>query len=715
MPPRSQPASQKKPVKAKPVVAKLTVVASGPPSSDSQKRFNPLTAYSFKGASAQLSQSSQPPPTKKRKGKEKAVEVPTDRGLVDEFILDDRLWVDVYEPKTEAELAVHVRKVEDVRRWFLEAFDGGPSGKLRRYRRILALTGPSGSGKTAAVRLLAREMGFEVLEWKSATGEASSSTWDSSFDFNGDYESAFSKFETFLNRAMSCRSVFDVPAAATPSMSSTSTQRKSNTPSSASKHVILLEDLPNILHPKIQDQFHASLRAFIESTSQLSSPVPIVIIMSDATMRGETRDELLTNGGGAGGYAWSREKNDILDIRTVLPRDLLMGPYVTQIAFNPIAPTLMKKALTALIDRHFSQRSSSSSHSDIVTPTKEIIDAIVESSNGDIRSAIMALQFNSVASKKSKKGKKHGVGSTQVMEAVTRRESSLALFHLIGRVLYNKRKGDPSSTSASAKDIKREKDLDVKLKDPSRLPPHLKEHERRASRVDIDSLYADSPIDSSLFSLYIHQNYSQFCNEMEECDGVIDWLSWVDSSGGEMWYQANPHRFHLLTLGVLHSLPSPVPRRSQKVYKSDYFEYLKKEKEAWDAVSDTRYWMMNHRGLGSEESLSMNASRWSRSEVTLELGAILKLKQQQQQMRKDKESFFPPSHSLFSKLTFTRDDKMGMQVDEDGVSKEEELQQFIALNDGEANGGLAKGPGNGDGDGDDVGGNWLENDDIEEF
>lgn len=84
-------------------------------------------------------------------------------------------------------------------------------------------------------------------------------------------------------------------------------------------------------------------------------------------------------------------------------------------------------------------------------------------------------------------------------------------------------------------------------------------------------------------------------------------------------------------------------------------------------------------------------------------------------MRKDKESLFPPSHSLFSKLTFTRDDKMGMQVDEDGVSKEEELQQFIALNDGEANGGLAKGPGNGDGDGDDVGGNWLESDDIEEF
>lgn len=68
--------------------------------------------------------------------------------------IGDRLWVDIYEPMTEvscafvhygerffsllcsgqAELAVHVRKVEDVRRWFTEAFEGGPSGKMRRYR-----------------------------------------------------------------------------------------------------------------------------------------------------------------------------------------------------------------------------------------------------------------------------------------------------------------------------------------------------------------------------------------------------------------------------------------------------------------------------------------------------------------------------------------------------------------------------------------------------
>lgn len=127
---------------------------------------------------------------------------------------------------------------------------------------------------------------------------------------------------------MNCHSIF----------SESSTSKPSSPSTVAPKHIILLEDLPNILHPEIQAQFHSALRAFVESTSQSNTPVPIVIVISDATIRGETRDESLMNGGGAG-YAWGREKSDILDIRTVLPRDLLRGPYVTQIAFVYHSPS----------------------------------------------------------------------------------------------------------------------------------------------------------------------------------------------------------------------------------------------------------------------------------------------------------------------------------------------------------------------------------------
>ena len=46
-------------------------------------------------------------------------------------------------------------------------------------------------------------------------------------------------------------------------------------------------------------------------------------------------------------------------------------------------------------------------------------------------------------------------------------------------------------------------------------------------------LYADTPIDASLLSLYVQQNYTLYCDNLDNCDGVIDWLSWIDSNGGD--------------------------------------------------------------------------------------------------------------------------------------------------------------------------------------
>jgi len=74
-----------------------------------------------------------------------------------------------------------------------------------------------------------------------------------------------------------------------------------------------------------------------------------------------------------------------------------------------------------------------------MAPSKEILDIIVESAHGDIRSAIMALQFACIMELPGRKKKKDEAKSTIILEAVTRREQSLALFHLLGKVMYNKR------------------------------------------------------------------------------------------------------------------------------------------------------------------------------------------------------------------------------------------------------------------------------------
>jgi len=82
--------------------------------------------------------------------------------------------------------------------------------------------------------------------------------------------------------------------------------------------------------------------------------------------------------------------------------------------------------------------------------SKDVLEMIVETSNGDIRSALMALQFACIAPLRMKSGKSRtkgsrsrnavtGNGTLAVLEAVTRREQSLVLFHLMGKLLYNKR------------------------------------------------------------------------------------------------------------------------------------------------------------------------------------------------------------------------------------------------------------------------------------
>ena len=57
-------------------------------------------------------------------------------------------------------------------------------------------------------------------------------------------------------------------------------------------------------------------------------------------------------------------------------------------------------------------------------------------------------------------------------------------------------------------------------------------------------LYASTPIDASLFGLYIHQNYTQYCSTLEQCSSLIDDLSWTDANGsGNVGHQLFSNTF----------------------------------------------------------------------------------------------------------------------------------------------------------------------------
>jgi len=101
---------------------------------------------------------------------------------------------------------------------------------------------------------------------------------------------------------------------------------------------------------------------------------------------------------------------------------------------------------------------------------------------------------------------------------MTQREHSLQLFHLLGKILYNKRYGDDPLDEAE----------EGPMPSAPQLPNHLMEYYRRPSKVDPKVLYADSPVDTSLMTLYVHQNYTQFCDEIDHARGVCEWLAMSD-------------------------------------------------------------------------------------------------------------------------------------------------------------------------------------------
>ncbi|KAG2156755.1 Rad17 cell cycle checkpoint protein-domain-containing protein [Suillus bovinus] len=605
---------------------------------------------------------------------------------------DDRLWVDKYEPTIEADLAVHKRKVEDVRRWLSEAFEGGPTGKLRKYRRILVLTGPAGTAKTTTLRVLAREIGFEIVEWRNSMSERGpNGSWMNT-------EALFDKFQAFLTRASSCCNIFATSSTIASTQSQSHNQLKfisqPSTPSQPStssshpfnRHLILLEDLPNILHLPTQARFHDALQSLCASSE--SGP-PVVIIISDSGLRGENayNDDAWD---GAGGAHWS--KKETIDIRSLLGADLSASPYVTRIAFNPIAPTLMTKALQAMLTNHFASTSEK-------PPGKDVVDMIVESSNGDIRSAVMALEFACVVTltKGGGKGKARrnttgSGGARAILEVVTRREQSLVLFHLMGKILYNKRKGDPPAAHLSTKDAAKEREVDETLLDPLPLPKWLSEHDRKASRVCLETIASDSPIDSSLLGLYIHENYTMFCTDVDQCDGICDGLSWVDCVGGHL-PSTTPHAFPTLVLSTLHSLPTPVPRKGQKVCKPSWFDVRNKEQDASEGVGDVVTWLA-HGGADGERA----PGRWTHADIAVELGGWLRAVD-----RTGIAQFQAPrTHRLFSCLPWGAGGVGGNVLGEDEYAEadeadgESDIRVFGALRD------QKEGKG------------WLESDDIEE-
>ncbi|KAK4117205.1 hypothetical protein N656DRAFT_773275 [Canariomyces notabilis] len=550
---------------------------------------------------------------------------------------DARPWSERFAPVNLDELAVHKRKVMDVRRWLEEVLAG------RMRQRLLVLKGPAGSGKSTTLRLLAKDLRCEVLEWRNPAN---------SFGMAGPaYQSAAAQFEEFLGRGGKFGQL-DIEEEASPRAVTASGASGNVMAMDSERRLILIEEFPNTFMRSSTGLVafrNAILQFLAASTPALmglgrhyqSEPVtPIVMVISET---------LLTT---------TSASADSFTAHRLLGPEILRHPGTGVIEFNPVAPTFLSKALELVVQKE--ARKSGRRR----TPGPLVLQRLGEI--GDIRNAVSSLEFlcvkgddeadwgSKIAFTKPKRGSKEvpvlTKGEQDSLELVSQREATLGIFHAVGKVVYNKRSDFPAGSTEAAAEILPE------------YMAHLSKPKR--SEVSVDTLMDEIGTDTHTFISALHENYALSCEQSSPLDpnssldyinGCLDYLSESDllcpswdiffggkGFGGGYWgrdtgshiLRQDEMAFQVAVRGLLFSLPSPVKRqthptgRGGDAYKMFYPTYLKlwRAKEELEGLVDmwaTKMLKGEDGGPGPPQSLSQGGLAFANfgSPASRKLGA----------------------------------------------------------------------------------------------
>ncbi|XP_032069377.1 LOW QUALITY PROTEIN: cell cycle checkpoint protein RAD17 [Thamnophis elegans] len=419
-------------------------------------------------------------------------------------------WVDKYKPKTQSDLVIHKKKIEEVERWLKDhLFQNQP----RQGGSILVLTGPPGCGKSATVEILAKDLGIQIQEWINPVSLDFKKHDDFQVAFNHEsdfkilpYPSQAAIFQEFLLRANKYIKLQMVGESM-----------------ETDKRLILVEDMPNHFYHD-PSSLHDILRSFVRT-----SRCPLIFIISDIFSTGSSQ-------------------------RSLFPKAIQEELCIATISFNPVAPTLMMKALNRIITGEISMRRDK-----IDVPDKALLELICSGCSGDVRSAINTLQFSSLKERPSDKSlwsqrKKNSVlkcdtsskikkktlfnnfVEDQKIPAIGSKDASIFLFHALGKILYCKR--EPASEV-----------------DFHRLPHHLSEYERQPLLVQPEDVIEKSHMPGDLFNVYLHQNYLDFFSDVDDIVRASEYLSTADFLCTNWDARATLQKYSasVATRGVMHS------------------------------------------------------------------------------------------------------------------------------------------------------------------
>ena len=505
---------------------------------------------------------------------------PGTSGLVEatSSTVDLRPWAEKYGPENLEELMVHKKKVSDVRHWLenvlmghdrkvhlFEAFSVVPSLIVRK--RLLILKGPSGAGKTATISMLAKAMNVDISEWKNPVGSEFSS--EAYLSMSAHFEEFLSRSGRFNRLALSDRNG-DVSATPPPAIDALGEKTR--------ERIILMEEFPNtfLSTSSALRSFRSSILQYLAfsppsmNTSLIKKQgdgqnvTPVVMIVTETRLTTTTAT------------------SDSFTAHRLLGPELLGHPGVSTIEFNPIASTYLTKALGLVVRKEARQTGRRR------VPGPAVLKKLGEV--GDIRSAIGSLEFFCLRGEdgdgwggrvalRAKTGTNASSALTKIetesLELVTQRESTLGLFHAVGKVVYNKR--DDFVNQAACEP-------------PTQPPDHLSGHIRlRISQVSTDQLIDETGTDIATFIAALHENFVLSCEGnsfTENINGCIDALSNSDILGSPRGgrnglsgdYGNGPFQgassatlrqeeicFQVAVRGLLFALPDPVKRRTHPI------------------------------------------------------------------------------------------------------------------------------------------------------
>jgi cell cycle checkpoint protein len=407
---------------------------------------------------------------------------------------DSQQLIEKYAPLTSLELAVHKKKLDQVRDWF---------SSIQNRPRLLILSGPAGSGKTATVQTLARELRFEIHEFETGMNvNAFNSTYQDTMSM--DYRSGIQKFRDFVSSCIRSTGL---------------TLQVGFKIFSNHRKIAVIEDFPT-LTDSMKSVIHGSLREYVQASS---ATCPIVIIISTIQTNSES---------------FSGER--VLSVRELIPADLLQHPAVCQIQFNPIAKTILMKALNRICELEF--RSCPRKK-----PSKQWIEDTCIVSEGDIRSAIYALQLSG--------GNYQSLGF---------RDHQLSLFSGLGKILYNKR----------TEEYGVEEDL---------LDTTLLSKRRKTLKCNPEVVFDSLAISESLFLNYLQENYLTNCFQVDELVSCSEYLSIAELIGSKWdpYHQLAVYSTSVASRGLLFSWQPDHPKKHsfQTLSKSRIWTNIHKKTE----------------------------------------------------------------------------------------------------------------------------------------